>query len=365
MGRVAVTPTALVALDATVRVERGDFSLDVSIAAPASTTVAILGPNGAGKSTFLRTIAGLAPIDGGRIEIDGSVVDDASAAIFVPAERRRVALVFQQYLLFPHLSALDNVAFGLRARRVGRADARRRAQEALDAVGLAPLARRRPHELSGGEAQRVALARALVTDPEVLLLDEPLAALDVSTRASVRRDLARRLDDHRGARLVVTHDPVEAAALANDVVVIEGGRVVQRGTPAELAARPRSRYVADLVGVNFLTGTARRGVIDVDDDGTNVATVVAADAVDGEVVVAIHPRSVVVHLTRPEGTARNVWQGRVASIDPEGDRVRVVVDGPLRLVAEVTPAAVAALALSTGAAVWVSVKATEVTVFPR
>ena len=347
-------------LDASIRVDRGDFVLDATFDATASRTVAVLGPNGAGKSTLLRCLAGLAPIDAGRIAIGSTVVDDPSAGVFVPPERRRVALVFQQYLLFPHMSALDNVAFGLSARGTARSEALHRAHEALDALGLATHARRKPHELSGGEAQRVALARALVTDPDVLLLDEPLAALDVTTRAAVRRDLSHHLASHSGVRLLVTHDPVEAAALAAEVIVLEGGRVIQRGTPADLAAQPRSRYVADLVGVNFLAGVARHGVIDVAG-----FSVVAADPVDGDVMAVVHPRAVVVHRGRPEGTPRNVWQGRVTAVDPEGDRVRVAIDGPVPLVAEVTPPAVAALGLAPGESVWVSVKATEVTVFPR
>ena len=350
-------------LAAAVRVARGDFTLDVAIEAPAAHTIAVLGPNGAGKSTLLRCIAGLAPVDSGRITMGSTVVDDPSSATFVPPERRRVGFVFQHHLLFPHLSAVDNVAFGVAARGGSRGDAKRRALEALDAVGLGSHARRRPAELSGGEAQRVALARALVTDPDVLLLDEPLSALDVTTRAAVRRDLSTHLAGHRGVRLVVTHDPVEAAALAGDVVVIEDGRVIQRGAPADLAAQPRSRYVADLVGVNFLVGIARRGVVEV--AGRSGATVVTADPLDGEVMAVIHPRAVVVHRGRPEGTPRNVWPGRVAAVDPEGDRARVTIDGAVPLVAEVTAPAVAALGLRPGEPVWVSVKATEVSVFAR
>lgn len=218
----------------------------------------------------------------------------------------------------------------------------------------------RPSELSGGEAQRVALARALVTEPTLLLLDEPLAALDATTRVEMRRLLTGYLHEFTGATVVVTHDPVEAMALAGRLVVLEDGRVVQSGTPTEVRERPRSRYVADLVGVNLFRGRAGGGRVEM---GSGVSLAVP-DAGSGDVLAVVHPRAVALHRRPPEGTPRNVWQGVAEGLDREGDRARVRVGGPLPVVAEVTAAAVDELGLAGGGTVWVSVEATEITVFP-
>jgi molybdate transport system ATP-binding protein len=322
---------------------------------------ALLGPNGAGKTTVLRALAGLLRLAGGRVVLDGSVLEDPARRVRVPVERRPVGMVFQDYLLFPHLSALENVAFGLRARGVRRGAARRTARAWLERLGLPDVADAGPRTLSGGQQQRVALARALATDPRMLLLDEPLAALDVSIRAEVRRDLRRHLREFAGVNLLVTHDPLEAIALADRLIVIEGGRIVQAGTPAEVTERPRSAYVADLVGVNLLRGRATGDGIDL--GGGGHLEVVGAGA--GDVFAVIPPRSVSLWRARPEGSPRNVWCGLATGLDLLGDRVRVRVDGGPQpsLVAEVTPAAVAELHLAEGSEVWVSVKATEVRVF--
>jgi molybdate transport system ATP-binding protein len=214
--------------------------------------------------------------------------------------------------------------------------------------------------LSGGQAQRVALARALISEPRLLLLDEPLAALDATTRASTRRDLRRHLADYDGVRVIVTHDPIDAAALADRLVVLESGRVVQTGTSAEISAHPRSPYVADLVGVNLLRGRGQQDRVVVSAE----AALTVAGAVDGDLLAVIHPRAVTLHREAPEGSARNVWQGRVANVDRETDRVRVEVSGPVPIVAEITHGALDDLGLTDGSPVWVSVKATEIAVFP-
>ena len=347
-------------LEARIELALGQLHLDVDLAVPDRGVVAVVGPNGAGKSTLLRALAGLQPLDEGRVVLDGVVLEDTAAATYVPPEQRPIAVMFQDDLLFPHLSALDNVAFGLRCRGAGAGDAKRAASGLLDRLGLADHAPARPAALSGGQARRVALARALATEPRLLLLDEPLAALDASTRLETRRALRQHLDEYPGIRIVVTHDPVEAGAMADRLVVLEEGRIVQAGTLAEISARPRSRYVADLVGVNLLQGTAT---------GTGVelpggAFLVVPGAGTGLVLVVIHPRAVALHRNPPGGTPRNVWRGVARAVDAEGDRARVVVDGVVPVVAEVTPAAVAELALDEGGDVWVAVKATEVSVFP-
>jgi molybdate transport system ATP-binding protein len=354
-----VTPTGL---DAHLDVTRGRFHLDAALAVPAGAVVAVLGPNGAGKSTALAALAGLVALDGGHIRLDGTTLDDPGAGAHRPPEDRGIGVVFQDHLLFPHLTARDNVAFGLRARGVPVRVARARAADWLGRLGLADHADRRPRQLSGGQAQRVALARALATDPRLLLLDEPLAALDAGTRAAVRRDLRRHLDDFAGATLVVTHDPLDAIALATAVVVLEEGRVAQAGPLGEVTRRPRSRYVAELIGLNLLHGVA--GGTTVTLTGPAAASVTVAEPGHGTVHLLIHPHAVALHTTAPDGSPRNRWPGHIEGFDLLEDRVRVRLTGPVPLVAEVTAAAVAALGLREGQAVWAVVKATEIEMYP-
>jgi len=342
-----------VSLDATIRLKRDEFALDVQLKVSAGETVAVLGPNGAGKTTLLRALAGLVPING-RVELNGQVLDDSAAGRHIPTERRRVGIVFQDHVLFPHMTVLDNVAFGLPH------DSTRIAREWLERAGLGDRANAMPRELSGGQAQRVALIRTLATEPHLLLLDEPLSALDVTIRAEVRRELSRQLSGFHGVRILVTHDPLEAIALADRLVVLEHGKVVQSGSPAEVTARPRSRFVADLAGVNLLRGQGRGDHIELA-GGTALA---APEAGDGDVFAVIHPRAVALYTSRPEGTPRNVWRGRAEDLDLQGERVRVRLSGAVPLVAEVTPSAVRELHLDAGAEVWVAVKATEVSVYP-
>jgi molybdate transport system ATP-binding protein len=349
-----------VSLAAHVRVRRDAFALDVALDVAAGEVVAVLGPNGAGKTTLLRALAGLEPLDAGRVVLDGVVLEDVQAGIAVAPERRPVAVVFQGQLLFPHLTALDNVAFGLRCRGASRSVARTRARAWLERVGLAERAAARPAALSGGEAQRVALARALAIEPRLLLLDEPLTGVDVQARAALRRDLRRHLAAFDGVRVLVTHDPLEALALADRVVVLEAGVVVQTGTPLDVTARPRSRWVADLAGVNMLRGRGDGDGVALDGGGR----LTVPDVEPGDVFAVIHPRAVTVHRHRPDGSPRNVWRGRVGEVDREGTRVRLLIEASPPIVAEITPAALAELGLEPGTEVWISVKATEVTTYP-
>jgi molybdate transport system ATP-binding protein len=336
------------------------FTLDVALTV-GDEIVAILGPNGAGKSTLLRAVAGLQPVSRGSIAVDGQVLDDAETGRCLPPQQRPIAMVFQDYLLFPFLSARDNVAFPLRARRLAKGEADRRADDWLTRVGLEGRGAARPEELSGGQAQRVALARALITEPRVLLLDEPLAALDAGARVEIRRQLRVHLAETPGARLLVTHDPVDASVLADRVVILEAGRVTQVGRMDEIAAHPRSPYVAELVGINLYPGDARDGIVTT---ATGAQIVIADHQLAGAVHAVVHPRAVSLHRHAPEGSARNHWSGRVAEVDDLGDRARVRVDGPLPIVAEVTRAAVAELGLVPGLEVVAAVKAAEVQVHP-
>ena len=350
-------------LRADIHVRYDDLDLAVDLQVDDGEIVALLGPNGAGKTTALRAIDALRPLDGGRIELDGVVLDDAATDTFVPTAQRPIGFVFQDYLLFPRLSALDNVAFGLRARGHHRSDARARAHEWLTRVGLADQVQAKPRTLSGGQAQRVALARALATEPRLLLLDEPLAALDASTRVRVRTELRRHLASFPGARVLVTHDPLDAVILADRLVIVEHGRVSQTGTPAEVTARPGSHYVAQLVGINLLFGTATGEHAVRLDTG---AELVVADPLPGpEVAIALRPQAISLHTRAPGGSPRNVWQATVADIEADRDRVRVTLDGPVHATAEITPTAVAELDLAAGTPVWATTKAVDLTAYPR
>ena len=348
-------------LQADLAVRFGTLDLDVAFDASADEVVAVVGPNGAGKSTALRALAGLVRLDRGRIRLGDRVLADTASGVHLSPEERRVAVVFQDSLLFPHLSAVDNVAYGLRARGARRSAARSVAVGWLDRVGLAADHRdSRPAQLSGGQAQRVALARALATEPHLLLLDEPLSAVDVAAKGQLRRVLREQLAESPAVRVVVTHDPVDAMALGDRLVVVEDGRITQQGPIGEVTTRPRSAWVAQLVGLNLFRGTAADGRLTL----PGGATLTLATALAGPAFALVHPRAVTLHRTPPEGSARNAWAGQAAGLHFEGDRARVQVDGAPPIVAEVTPAAAAALRLAEGGPVWVSVKATEIDVYP-
>ena len=347
-------------LSARVGLTLGTLVLDVALDVEDPTVVALVGPNGAGKTTLVRALAGLVPLDVGHVAVNGAIVEDPAAGVRVAPERRNLGVVFQDHRLFANMTALDNVAFGLRATGTSKAAARGEAGRWLEEVGVADASGRRPSQLSGGEAQRVALARALAVDPSVVLLDEPLASVDASARSDLRHLLRAELRRHPGACLVVTHDPLEAAALADQLVVLEAGRIVQQGPLAEVTARPRSPWVASMVGLNLLAGVAEQALVRLDSG----AVVAAADAGRGPSFAAIRPNAVSLHRRPPEGSPRNVWPGEVGELYLAGDRARVQILGAVPLIAEVTPGAVADLHLAEGGPIWASVKATDVDTYP-
>jgi molybdate transport system ATP-binding protein len=353
-------------LDAHLVVDRGSFRLDLRLQVAPGETVALLGPNGAGKTTALRALAGLEALTEGHIALDGAVLDGAvldeprGGGRWTPPEHRRIGVVFQDYLLFPHLNAVDNIAFGPRRRGLGRAEARALAGEWLDRVGLGGFGKRRPGQLSGGQAQRVALARALATDPALLLLDEPLAALDARTRLDTRVELHRHLAGLAGPAVLVTHDPVDALMLADRLVVVEDGRAVQEGDGESVTARPRTDYIARLVGLNLYRGTASGRTVRLA-SGEVLAT---SEALEGDSFAAFAPSAVALFRSEPDGSPRNTWRAVVAGVHRHGDHLRVQLDGPFRAAADVTPAAAAHLGLEPGQEVWAAVKAAEIRAYP-
>ncbi|MER7047989.1 ABC transporter permease [Streptomyces jumonjinensis] len=326
----------------------------LTLDAEPGSTIAVVGPNGAGKTTLLRALLGLTPRAHAELRLGDAEVTG------LPPHRRGVAWVPQDGALFPHLSALGNTAYGLRAQGVPRAEARRAALSWLERLGVGPLAHRRPAQLSGGQAQRVALARALAARPRLLLLDEPLAALDQTTRARVRHTLRTHLEGFGGVCLIVTHDPVEAVSLADRVLVLEEGRALQYAPPAEVTRRPRSPWVARMLGRNAWPGTATGDGLSLPGGGRLIAAEPLPAGAPALAVIA--PEAVSVHRRQPGGSPRNVWPGTVREITATGSRLRVLITSPEApdLVAEITPQAAAELGLAEGAAVWTSVKATEV-----
>ncbi len=345
-------------LDAHVVVRRPGHTLDVHLSAERGDVVAVIGPNGAGKSTFVRALAGILPLDEGHVRCDGETWD-AEGARAVEARHRRVGMVFQQGLLFPHLSAAENVAYAARCRGTRRRAAETGARRWLARLGVEDLADRRPDQLSGGQAQRVAIARALASEPRLLLLDEPLSALDVGVAMALRIELARHLADFTGVSLLVTHDALDAMTVANRVLVLDEGGVAQLGTPHEVARRPATDHVARLVGLNVLRGVG---------SGTSVrlrtgGTLVSATPARGDVSACFSPSAVTLTLHEPTGSARNRWAGTVTSVAPHGSAVRVHVDAEGGLIADVTPTSSAQLQLVPGARVWAAVKATEIRVY--
>jgi molybdate transport system ATP-binding protein len=344
--------------------------VDVVLGVAAGETVALLGPNGAGKSTVLDAVAGLLRPHAGEVRLGGralTVADGGRVSAWVPPHDRGVATLAQEPLLFPHLSVLDNVAFGPRSTGAARRTSRATAARWLAEVGVEHLAARRPAALSGGQAQRVAVARALAAEPQLLLLDEPMAALDVAATPALRQVLARVLAPR--TCVMVTHDVLDALLLADRVLVLEGGRVVEEGPSAAVLARPRSAFAARIAGLNLVAGHWRDGAVQADQPigavgghrvaGHPGASTGSAPAEGDRAVAVFRPSAVAVYRHAPGGSPRNALQVVVSELEPRGDQVRVRAGG---LSAEVTVQAAAELDLAPGDRVLFSVKASEVAV---
>lgn len=340
-------------------VDLGRFVLDARFDCAPGETIALVGSNGSGKSTALNALAGLLGLSSGELSMDGTALDRPADGIWVPPEDRRTGMMFQRFLLFPHLTVLDNVAYGVRRNGTERAAAERTARSWLDRFGVEELAGAHPDSLSGGQAQRVALARALAREPRLLLLDEPLSALDSETRLDVRCEIHRHLRDFDGCTVIVAHDVVDIMVLADRVVVLDDGRVTQVADPVGLERRPRSAYAAALVGTNLLRAHRRGDVIELADD---VAVASSAPGPDGPVDVIVAPRDVTV--SHPDGrTGVGTWHAPIIGMEAAGNEVHLRVGGTVPIAARATLDSLRDLHPTPGAIVQVTIDPTHLRVF--
>ncbi len=370
-------------LQVTVETQFDAFQLSLSLAARYGETTVLLGESGAGKSTILRIVAGLLKPQKGYVALGDIVYFDSQRGIHVPPQERPFGYVFQDYVLFPHLTVFENVAFGLQAQRMTRSFVRQRVGEALEQVRLTGLDRRRPAQLSGGQQQRVAVARALALQPQLLLLDEPLSALDVQTRREVRQELRRILAEVNVTTILVTHTYLEALLFGQHILVLERGKVLQQGGQRDLLEHPRSAYIAELIGVNFFQGCITRyespGVCAIQlCAGTQTLELVATlrehgqtenmPAIGEGVYVVVEPRGITLYPTHPDSSARNTFRGEIvqivrvgsASLDQGVVRVSLQFAAAMPpLTAEVTEASASRLHLHEGATVYATFKATD------
>jgi molybdate transport system ATP-binding protein len=348
--------------DVSVRAVVESRGVDIEFVVDAGEVLAVLGPNGAGKSTALHVIAGLVRPDEGVVRVGDRVLTDTATGTQVATHDRQVGLLMQDALLFPHLSVVGNVAFSPRS---SRADAARW----LDEVEASDLADRMPRQLSGGQAQRIALARALAAEPDVLLLDEPLAGLDVGAAAAMRKLLGRVLARDGRSAVLITHDLVDVLTLADKVLVLEEGRVVEKGSTAAVLTAPRSKFGARLAGVNLVAGAAGPQGVLTTPWGIAWHGVAEPDSVAGQSAVALFsPSAVAVYRDKPHGSPRNTVAVTVAELDSRGPAIRVrgeeQPDGAPGLAADITADSAAELRLAPGERVYFSVKAQEVTLLP-
>lgn len=339
----------------------GSFCLEAAFSVAAGETLALVGPTGCGKTTCLMIVAGLVMPDKGLVRFGERSFCDTGAGIWVAPEKRNVGTVFQDFALFPHMTVFENVAYGLRGKRIKGQRLRGKVVAALEMVGIGDLAGRKPAGLSGGERQRLALARAIAIETPLLLLDEPVSALDPHTRDSVRRELKALINSLGKTTVVVTHDPIDALTLGQRICVLEGGRVQQIGERRELLLYPKTEFVARFMGTNFFTGS----VTNVNGDGlremrVNGASIFTVETVEGEVSISFFPSEVTLSAEPPVGSSLNVFAGIVEDVVHLGDRVRVSVRSQVPIVAEVTHRSFVSLGLAEGQPIYASFKATSV-----
>ena len=367
------------------------FHLALTFSAEPGKTTVLLGESGSGKTTVLRLLAGLLYPQRGHISLDEKIYFDNELHVSIPPQERPFGYVFQDYVLFPHLNVFENIAFGLHAQRLPRQLTRQRVGEALEQVHLSGFDQRRPTQLSGGQQQRVAIARALALKPELLLLDEPLSALDVQTRREVRHELHRLLVEIGITTVLVTHQYLEALVFGQQILVLDTGKVIQQGEQRDLLTYPRSPYVAELVGVNFFRGRIVRQetyalyAIQLQNGAQSVEIVAAlkehksaekVPAIGEEVYIIVDPRSITLYQTPPESSARNVFRGEIVQVlrlggsalhtDGENERIRISIlleEGMAPLTAEITEASALRMQLHEGKIVYASFKATEASVY--
>ena len=349
-----MTDTAEFLLDARVVLDRGDLHLDAELQVHHGEVVAVMGPNGAGKTTLLNALLGWLPLRSGWILVDGKAFETPGDDTITPIHQRGLGMIFQDGLLFPHLKVAGNIRFG--------AAPDKDLTSIIETLELSNLLHKYPLELSAGQTQRVALARTLAADPKMVLLDEPLASLDVTGRSRARELIGAALSENLSGALIVTHDPVDAFALAQRVVVLENGHISQCDSPAAIQSRPQSRWVADLMGWNIFRGVGR-GTSIVTPNGTEITTTGLQSY--GELTVMINPASVALFPERPVGSPRNSWLCQVRGVQLLGDIARVSLSGPLDIYADITSSAAAELVLNEGTEIWVTVKATEVHIETR
>jgi molybdate transport system ATP-binding protein len=349
-------------LEANVQARVGRFELACDLAVEAGKAVALVGASGAGKTTMLRAVGGLVRPYAGRVVCDETSWSDTTRGVFLSPQERSCGMVFAEYALFGHLSVLENVCFGLRALGTDRALARAKALDLLALFQIEPLAARRANTLSSGEMQRVALARALAVAPRVLLLDEPLSAIDVQRRAPIRASILRHIEETGIAAVVVTHDPIEALLFARDLIVMDAGSVVQRGKAPDLRERPRSGYVAAFAGVNLYEGSATPepgGISTVKVDGAELAVI---GQWQGHVALVVDPDAVILSKEQPHSSARNCLLGEVVLAYPEGNAVRVTLASSPPVIARISQKSAGELDVKPGMQLYASFKAGEVRV---
>ena len=373
-------------LDVSLDTHLNTFHLSLEFCAEIGKTTVLLGESGAGKTTVLRLLAGLLHPQKGHITLDERIYYDSERRIVVPPQERPFGYVFQDYVLFPHLSVFENVAFGLRAQHLSRQLICQRVSTVLEQVRLVGLEQRRPAQLSGGQQQRVAIARALVLQPQLLLLDEPLAALDVQTRREVRQELRRLLGETGITTVMVTHQYLEALLFGHQILVLDHGSLIQQGGQHELRDTPRSAYVAELVGTNFFCGriigyetntmciiqlpytSLHNGAVEIVATLREHSMTESVPSIGDEAYVVIDPHSITLHRTPPEGSARNIFCGKIIHILPENGRVRVGIQmnnasSTAPLIAEITQTSAARMELHDGQIVYATFKATEASAY--